>query len=199
MILNRKQLSVSGLGVLALAAVSLACRPPREGHGETYPDPPGTVRTDIAKLVVSSPAFEPGGEYPVEFTCDGASASPPVEWSGAPEGTRCYALNVWHIPGPGGLKSYWVVYNIPADVTKLPRNATNIGVTGLNDKGRTGYDPMCSKGPGAKKYNITVHALSAELKPSRRKLNRAELLAAIQSTGLAQGTLTFTYTRQRQN
>jgi Raf kinase inhibitor-like YbhB/YbcL family protein len=197
---DRRRLPGFGLAaVLVLAAISLACRPPQEGPDETNQDGgPQTPKT-VAKLVVSSPAFEAGGELPAEFTCDGASASPPVEWSGAPEGTRCFALNVWHVPGPGGLKSYWVVYNIPADVTGLPKNATNIGVDGINDKGRKGYDPMCSKGPGAKKYHITVHALSEELKPSRRGLNRAELLEAIQSTELAQGTLTFTYTRPSRN
>src|SRR4051812_12790190 len=107
MTIRSKRLSVSGLAVvLALAAISLACRPPREGHGETDPDAPVTVGTvgeeespqapgAAARLVVSSPAFEAGGEYPAEFTCDGASASPPLEWSGGPAGTRCYALNVW--------------------------------------------------------------------------------------------------------
>ena len=146
---------------------------------------------------MGSPAFEAGGEYPAEFTCDGESASPPVEWSGAPDGTRSYALNVWHVPGPGGIKSYWLVYDIPPTVTKLPRNATNVGMDGVNDKGRAGYDPMCSRGPGPKTYHITIYALSTALGPSRRGLNRADFLAAIKGAVLARGTLTFTYTRPR--
>ena len=95
---------------------------------------------------------------------------------------------------PGEVKSYWLVYDIPSNVTRLPRNAMGIGVVGLNDKGRTDYDPMCSRGPGPKTYHITVYALSAELGPSRPRLNRAAFLEAIKGKQLARGTLTFTYT-----
>ncbi len=178
--------------LLGLAA-ALACGP-SEPAPSPLPEPAPAV-----KLVVTSPAFEAGGAYPSEFTCDGAGVSPPIEWSGAPEGTRCYALSLWHIPRDGAVKSYWVLYNIPGDVTGLPRNATKIGVAGVNDKDRAAYDPMCSKGPGAKVYQITVHALSAELKPSSRRLNRSELLTAIEGIELARGTLSYTYTRPRPN
>ena len=116
--------------VLALLTVLVSCRPPRHpDEGSRDRDNAAEAAEDEglfsasfkgAKLDVGSPAFEAGGEYPAEFTCDGESASPPVEWSGAPDGTRSYALNVWHVPGPGGIKSYWLVYDIPPTVTKLP-------------------------------------------------------------------------------
>jgi hypothetical protein len=143
--------------VLALAALSVSCRPPRPRPDGAHADGQAAARDEeeegsppasgsAARLVVKSPAFEAGGAYPAKFTCDGASASPPVEWSGAPEGTKCYALNVWHIPGPGDVKSYWVVSNIPANVTSLPRNATNIGVDGINDGGGPGMTPCAPRG-----------------------------------------------------
>jgi len=192
--IHRKSASTLAFAiVLTLGSLTMAYRLPGTGNieGEFAQGP-----EPLAKLAVTSPAFVEGGSLPPEFTCDGASASPPVAWSGAPEGTKCYALEVWHIPGPGDVKSYWVVYNIPASVTRIAKNEKTVGVAGLNDKRRTGYDPMCSKGPGAKKYNITVHALSAEIPESSRKLNRAELLKAIKEIELARGTLSFTYARQ---
>jgi Raf kinase inhibitor-like YbhB/YbcL family protein len=148
-------------------------------------------------LIVTSPAFEPGGRIPIEFTGDGASSSPPIEWKDAPKGTKSFALNVWHIPGPGDVKSYWVVYNIPANVTKLAKNDKSIGTVGLNDKNRREYDPMKSKGPGVKQYHITVYALSAEPKLSPDKATRANLHEAIKDITLAEGTLDFQYERKK--
>ncbi|WP_236622076.1 YHYH protein [Novipirellula maiorica] len=120
-------------------------------------------------LTVTSPAFAAGNEMPIEFTGDGAGHSPPLAWTKGPAGTQCYALNLWHTPGPGDIKSYWLLYNIPADVTSLPANAHGIGTAGYNDKGHTEYDPMRSKGPGVKKYHVTVFALSEKPNLHRQK------------------------------
>ena len=75
------------------------------------------------KFRLSSPAFEHGGKIPVEFTGDGDGISPPLKWTGAPVGTKYYAFQLWHKPRAKGdveeIKSYWVITNIPADVTNL--------------------------------------------------------------------------------
>ena len=94
------------------------------------------------------------------------------------------------------MKSYWVVYNIPANVTKLAKNDKNTGTVGVNDKSRREYDPMKSKGPGVKQYHITVYALSAEVQLPADKANRANLLEAIKDITLAEGTLDFQYERK---
>ena len=176
-------------------------QPPPPRRGEDRPessrrDDPAKPRSNLPQLTVTSPAFENGGSIPVEFTGDGASASPPVAWSGAPKETKSYAINVWHIPGPGDMKSYWVVYNIPANVTKLAKNDKNTGTVGVNDKSRREYDPMKSKGPGVKQYHITVYALSAEVQLPPDKATRANLLEAIKDITLAEGTLDFQYERK---
>ncbi len=177
-------------------------RPPRPGEN---PPPPRRdeqttsnpkPKSNLPQLVVTSSAFEPGGSIPIEFTGDGASASPPIEWKDAPQGTKSFAINVWHVPGPGGIKSYWVVYNIPASAAKLAKNDKATGTVGLNDKHRREYDPMKSKGPGVKQYHITVYALSAELKLTPDKATRANLLEAIKDITLAEGTLDFQYERK---
>ncbi|PHQ36155.1 YHYH protein [Rhodopirellula bahusiensis] len=150
-----------------------------------------------SRLKVTSPAFAAGDELPLEFTGDGAGESPPIAWSKGPAGTQCYALNLWHTPGPDDVKSYWVVYDIPADVASLPQNASGIGTVGINDKGHAGYDPMKSKGPGVKQYHITVYALSEKPEFATDQVTRDELLESISDITLAEGTLDFQYTRSR--
>jgi Raf kinase inhibitor-like YbhB/YbcL family protein len=167
---------------------------PDKGEPRADPPPAGKAATG-PMLKVTSPAFEKGGNLPAEFTCDGKGISPPIEWNGGPAGTKCYALQLWHVPKDGGFKSYWVIYNIRADVTSLPKNAKGIGKLGVNDKKKAGYDPMCSKGPGAKEYHVTVYALSAEPNFTSENVTRSDLLAAVKDITLAEGTLTFKYER----
>ena len=176
--------------------------PPRPGENGPPPrndDSAATARpkSNLPQLIVTSPAFQSGGDLPIEFTGDGAGVSPPIEWKDAPKGTKSFAVNVWHIPGPGDIKSYWVVYNIPATATKLAKNDKSTGTIGINDKNRREYDPMKSKGPGLKHYHITVYALSSALKLTPDKANRANLLEAIKGITLAEGTLDFQYERKR--
>ncbi|MFM8270721.1 MAG: YHYH protein, partial [Gemmata sp.] len=53
-------------------------------------------------FTLTSPAFEHKGKMPAEFTGDGDGVSPPLKWSGAPAGTKFYALTLWHKPQPAG-------------------------------------------------------------------------------------------------
>ena len=169
-------------------------RPPR-GAGAASGGPESPTRTAGRALVVTSPAVRPGELLPAEFTCDGAGVSPPLEWQAGPPGTRSYAVTLWH-ESPDGVKSYWVVYDIPADVVKLPRGSQAIGKTGLNGKRRAEYDPMCSKGPGRKEYHVTVYALSARPQLRPEAATRDALLEAIAQDVLAEGTLTYSYERK---
>lgn len=45
-------------------------------------------------LHLASPAFANGGRLPERFTADGEGISPPLFWTGIPEGTQCLALIV---------------------------------------------------------------------------------------------------------
>ena len=135
---------------------------------------------------------------PAEFTGDGDGVSPPLRWSGTPAGTKCYALSLLHKPKADGdeVKSYWVVYGIPADVTGLEKGSEGIGKDGINDKRRTGYDPMNSNGPGPKEYHVTLFALSAEPKFDTDTVTRTDLLKAVKDITLAETTLSYTYERK---
>jgi len=131
-------------------------------------------------------------------TGDGAGVTPPLEWSGAPAGTTSYALIMHHTDARGENISYWVLYNIPADVRALPGNVNGVGTPGLNSRGRrAGYAPPHSAGPGARIYVFTVYALSAPptLGGRASEVTHETLLAAIKEKILASADLSVRYTR----
>ena len=166
------------------------------GQERVRENPPGGARAPGFSL--RSPAIGADGVLPVEFTGDGASISPPLEWSGAPEGTRSYALIMHHLDPTGATKWYWTLYNIPAELRALPKAVKDVGRVGNNSVNRrVGYAPPHSKGPGAKSYVLTLYALTEplELATSPAETNRDVLLAAMKDRVLAQTELTVVYTR----
>ena len=175
--------------------------PPRKGDRpapRTTRETSSKPRSTLPQLAVTSSSVDAKGFISIDCTCDGASQTPAVEWKDAPAGTKSFAVSLWHT-APDQVKSYWLVYNIPANVTNLAKNGKGVGKLGLNDRRRAEYDPMCSKGPGVKEYHITVFALSAEQIPnlSPDKANRAGLLEAIKDITLAEGTLDVQYERKK--
>ena len=102
----------------------------------------------------------------------GQDASPQLSWSGAPEGTKSYAVTVYDPDAPTQSGFWhWSVANIPASVTSLPEGAGDDTGSGLPDgayqlqnDARTarfiGAAPPAGHGPH--RYFITVHALDVE-------------------------------------
>jgi len=150
-----------------------------------------------ATFVLRSPEVTDGGTLPKDYTGDGTSSTLPLEWSGAPAGTKGYAL-IMHHHAPDGIKWYWILYNIPADVQSLPKNVKGVGTLGGNSvNNRGGYAPPHSKGPGPKTYIYTVYALSAapDLTVPALKVSREVLLAAMKDKILASAELKVVYSR----
>nr|HPQ61182.1 YbhB/YbcL family Raf kinase inhibitor-like protein [Syntrophales bacterium] len=100
-------------------------------------------------MILKSPAFEEGGMIPDRHTCDGENISPPLEWEGAPEGVKSYALLCEDPDAPMGSWVHWVVYDIPPSIAKLPEQVpseavlVNGGRQGTNDFYRMGYGGPC--------------------------------------------------------
>lgn len=171
---------------LVLAFSYAACS--KENDNE--PESPG--------FVLTSPDIQKDSLLPVEYTCDGASATLPLAWGGFPEGTRCFALIMHHEASPTDIHWYWVLYNIPLSVQSLEKNSTGTGTLGTNSvNGQNRYAPPCSKGPGAKQYIYTVYALSepVSLNVPDSTVNRAVLLNAIKNITIASASLTVVYSR----
>jgi phosphatidylethanolamine-binding protein (PEBP) family uncharacterized protein len=172
--------------------------PPREDKS-SFPGA-GAIKDQKqeSKFKLRSSAVTDGGQLPKEFTGDGAAATPPLEWTGAPATTKSYALVMHHIDPERKIKWYWILYDIPGDVLSIPKNVKDIGALGNNSvNGKTGYAPPHSKGPGAKTYILTLYALSAppQLSIPPSQVDRAALLRAIEDRTLASAELKVIYDR----
>jgi hypothetical protein len=70
---------------------------------------PGLLRVRERKegcrmaFTATSPAFRNGSAVPKQFTCDGSDTPPPLEVSGAPEGTRSFAVIMDDPDAPNGI------------------------------------------------------------------------------------------------
>lgn len=151
-----------------------------------------------ADFTLTSPAFADGGTLPVAYTCDGAGFSPPLGWTGVPEGTAEFALLMTTLANDGK-KWNWVLYGIPANVTALAENTVDAGTYGLTSDGpELKYYSPCSKGPGAKTYTFTIYALSGHLvfAVPADQVNGEILTNAIGQLTLASSQLSVTYTRE---
>jgi Raf kinase inhibitor-like YbhB/YbcL family protein len=145
---------------------------------------------------LTSSAVVEGSLLPKEFTCDGKSISPPIAWLKAPADTKSFAILMQHFAGPGDVHWYWVVHHIPSTLHEIAAGDKTVGITGGNSSSPdAAYGPPCSKGPGPKRYSITIYALSAEPTVAQGAISRAELLDAIKDTTLDHARLNFIYTR----
>lgn len=170
-------------------------QPAREGGASAAPFILAAKHT--GQFVLSSSVVTNGGALPAEFTGDGSGSTVPLEWKGAPAGTRSYALVMDHLAPGNDMKCYWTLWDIPASVTSLPKNVEGVGKVGPGFKGQLGYEPPHSQGPGLKTYTIHVYALSVapSLDRPQREVTREVLLTAIKDSVLDTAELKVTYTK----
>jgi Raf kinase inhibitor-like YbhB/YbcL family protein len=151
-------------------------------------------------LKLSSPAFSDGGNIPIQYTCQGGDASPPLHWDGTPEETESFVLIVDDpdAPDPNAPKMvwvHWVVVNLPASVNNLPENASKNGlpsgvVVGINDAKELSYHGPCPP-IGEHRYFHKLYALDTMLTfaapPTKRQVMQAmkgHILAEAQLVGV---------------
>lgn len=154
-------------------------------------------------LTITSSAFRDGAEIPARYTCDGSNVSPPLSWSGAPPGTRSFALIVDDpdAPDPHAPRTvwvHWVVYNLPAEVTALPENVAPLphgAAAGVNDFRKTTYGGPCPP-VGRHRYFFKLYALDTML-PAGGRTTKATLERDMAGHVLAQAQLMGTYQSHR--
>lgn len=128
-------------------------------------------------LTLTSGEFE-DGDYLVNeqvfagFGCEGLNVSPSLSWSGAPEGTKSFALTVYDPDAPTGSGWWhWVVINLPATTTSLPKGAGAADGSMLpqgavqvrTDFGAPGYGGPCPpEGDHPHRYLFTIYALDVD-------------------------------------
>ena len=175
-----------------------------------------SAQAAAAKLAVSSTAFKNGEAIPADYTADGRNVSPPLTWSGAPSGTREFALILDDPDAPTPQPFvHWVIYKIPGSATGLPEampmggTVKGTGVAGAL-QGPTGFAMYARGGgpppqpgyrgpapPSGKPHHYTfkVYALNAPLDP-KEGLTKDELLKAMEGTIIGQGEIVGLYERK---
>ena len=158
-------------------------------------------------LTLTSPDVKQGGKIADEqvfngFGCSGGNVSPELSWSGAPKGTKSFAISMFDPDAPTGSGWWhWWVVNIPSDVTSLPKGAS--GGTGLPAgamQGRTDFSANNYGGPcpppgKPHHYQITVYALDVDKLDVDQNASPAAIGFNAHAHTLAKTTLTGLYGR----
>lgn len=152
-------------------------------------------------FTIRSSVFAADGPIPRKYTCDAEDVSPPLEWSGAPEGTKSFALIMQDpdAPDPDAPKRtyvHWVLYDLPADCAGLPEAATRETIPagtreGTNDWNRTGYGGPCPP-IGRHRYYFRLFALD-RMFGDLGEPRRADLEGAMGRHVLAKAEVMGTY------
>ena len=156
--------------------------------------------TNSMSFQLTSSAFTEGGAIPTKYTCEGADTSPPLAWSGAPAGTRAFALIVDDpdAPDPAHPKMtyvHWVAYNIPGNVAELAEGAGKGSMpagsgAGLNDWKKSEFGGPCPP-IGTHRYFFKLSALDTTLNLSNP--TKPELEKAMEGHVLGKAQLMGTY------
>ena len=117
---------------------------------------------------VTSNSFRNGDYLPKDFIlsadfgfgCAGGNKSPHLKWSGAPAGTKSFAVTCYDPDAPTGSGFWhWLVVNIPANVSEIELGAGSAGT----DFGAPGYGGPCPpEGDHPHRYLFTVFAVKAD-------------------------------------
>jgi len=158
-------------------------------------------------MSVTSPDIRAGGKIADEqvanvFGCTSPNVSPALSWTGAPKGTKSFAVSMYDPDAPTGSGFWhWWVVNIPADVTSLPKGAgggTGLpagAVQGRNDFSMAAYGGPCPPPGKPQRYIITVFALSADKLDVDPNTSPAVIGFQANAHTLAKATLTGLYGR----
>jgi phosphatidylethanolamine-binding protein (PEBP) family uncharacterized protein len=203
-------ISLVGVIVIALFGFSFVQRP-----RTSFYDRSSKSSFKSNKFTLYSTEFDDGDSIPVDYTCfasDGG-VSPPLKWTNAPSGTVQFMLllsteNDDTNKGDTCTRYDWVLYDIPADTTKIKEgNSDNVGTEGGTFPNTSGvtkyyYKPPCPQGEGEKTYTYTLYALSDDLAKIAKKSNDddyykfagPELLIEAEKNGIILDTASFTAT-----
>jgi len=165
----------------------------------------------MADLVLTSESFNDGDYLANDhilseaygFGCAGGNLSPQLSWSGAPEGTKSFALTCFDPDAPTGSGFWhWVVVNIPADVSSLALGAGSGdsmpagALQTRTDFGAPGYGGPCPpEGDHPHRYLFTLHAVGLDALPVEADTSAAVVGFMLNFNTLAKASLMGLYKR----
>ncbi len=143
------RLTALAFPVALLAAVAQAAAQPPPPAAAPPPRPRA-----VAVMTLDSPAWPDGGVIPLTHAQPGRDVSPPLSWSGAPDGVVSFVLVVRDLdqlaPATGEDTLHWLVWNIPATTTSLPEGmpaGNTLPVPGPGGGGGVGAPRIPTDGP----------------------------------------------------
>ncbi len=166
---------------------------------------------EVPTLQVTSANFEDGDYLPNElvlsatfgFGCSGGNSSPHLAWSGAPDGTKSFAVTVFDPDAPTGSGFWhWLVVNIPPSISELAFDAGNPRANTLpvgprqvrTDFGAAGYGGPCPpSGDDPHRYIFTVYAVGMDQLPVTDTTTAAVIGFMLHFNTLAKGELLGLY------
>jgi Raf kinase inhibitor-like YbhB/YbcL family protein len=135
------------------------------------------------------------------FGCEGDNVSPQVEWQGAPEGTKSYALTLIDPDAPTAHgRWHWGVINIPENVHGLDEGASNSHllpegavelITDFHQKGYAG--PCLREGQNTHRYVLTVWALREDHLEMSPYVTAEALCKKLEEVSLSKSSFTVKY------
>lgn len=174
----------------------------------------GLLAADAASaagLKLASPDIKKGAMISDEqvfngFGCTGKNISPALSWSGAPAGTKSFALTVYDPDAPTGSGFWhWVVFNLPASTAELKKNAGDLkanlmpagAVQSRTDFGVPGWGGPCPpKGDKPHRYIFTIFAVDVDHLDAAADTSAAVVGFNLHFHTLAKATLTGKYGRK---
>ena len=160
----------------------------------------GVLARADSNFRLTSPAFGPGAPIPPDFSCTAGDHSPALAWTGAPAGTKSFALIVEDPDAPMGTFVHWLVFNLPAgargmaaDAPKTPRLPDGAR-QGSNGMGAVGYKGPCPPPGKTHHYHCELFALDTAL-DTPSAADAASLRAAMQNHVKGSAELVGTYER----
>jgi Raf kinase inhibitor-like YbhB/YbcL family protein len=158
-------------------------------------------------IEITSAAFAQGQAIPAKYTGEGEDLSPPLSWTGVPDGAQELALICDDPDAPTDEPwVHWVIYKIPATATGLPagigpqprlKNPPGVlqGKNSWTVGQMIGYrGPMPPPGHGTHRYFFRLYALEAKLSVEPGLIKTA-LLQEMHDHVIAEGCLMGTYQR----
>jgi Raf kinase inhibitor-like YbhB/YbcL family protein len=166
------------------------------------------IASAASAMSLTSPDIKPNAKIADEQVanmagCSGKNISPALNWSGAPKGTKSFAITVCDHDAPmsGGF-CHWVVFNLPPDATSVPKGAGDPKGQGLpagavqsqTDFGAPGYGGPCPpKGDKPHHYQFTVFAVDVDKLDADVNATAAVVRSKLSVHTLAKATLTGLY------
>jgi len=135
--------------------------------------------------------------------CRGGNASPALSWRAPPAGTRSFAVLMYDPDAPGGTWWHWAVFDIPAQVRSLPRDAGDPArhllpagaLQTRNDFGSRGYGGPCPPPGPAHHYHLELYALRTARLGLAADAAPARVAATVRARALAVASIVAPYGR----